>query len=287
MRKLLTPALVPTSRQDSTACLPARQGFRLGKSKSSNGYYYRELTIIIPVRREEETIEKTIRLLDRTVRTSHTILIADDTVDSSDRTIWLVERMKQVFPPSRLSLDRRKIVISRKKRGDQDGFGPALVRAVRRVETPYTVFVMADACDDPKTIDRMMKVAKEKNCDVVVGSRYMKGGGKKGGPVIQGILSTWLNALYFLILQFPTRDATNAFKLYRTGFLKRIIPSHPKTGVEFSFELTIRAASAGASMIDVPTVWSGREKGSSKVRLFSRGPVYIRLLCDTLRGKLT
>jgi len=229
-----------------------------------------KLSIIIPVRREEESIAQTIRQLEHSVKIPHITIIADDTIDRSDKTLTAI---------SRLSLDCRKAVrIFRKKAGDQDGFGPALTRAMRKVTTPYTAIVMADLCDDPKTIDLMMKTALAKNLDIVCGCRYMRGGKKIGGPWIQGVLSAGLNSLLYYIGNVPTRDATNAFKLYRTSFLQSIVPKAPETGVEFSLQLILEAVKKHPKTLDVPTVWRGREKGRSKVKLFSRGPKYLRLV---------
>lgn len=225
------------------------------------------LTIVIPVRSEEETIKDTVKLLEHMVTTPHSILIADDTVDPKDRTLEVIENMHI----SHLS-------INKKVKGNKDGFGPALARAFKTVTTPYTTVVMADSSDDPKTIDLMVKLIEKTSADVIVGCRYMKGAKKVGGPKLQGVLSTLLNSFFFYVLRFPTKDATNAFRLYRSAFLKRIIPRNPEIGVEFSLQLTIQAQAYRGRIIDMPTKWSGREKGQSKVRLMNRGPKYLRLM---------
>jgi len=249
------------------------------------------LTIIIPVRAEEETILHTIAVLEKTVRTPHQILIADDTTDPRDRTIAVVENMNKLQQchsglragiqkramDSRLRGNDKNVGVCRKKSGDPDGFGPTLVRAARTVKTPYTLFVMADLSDDAKTIDRMVEKIQASRADCIAGCRYMRGAKKIGGPMLQGFFSTLLNTLIFIMLGFPTRDATNAFKLYRTQFLRSILPKEPATGVEFSLQLLTQAVQKKGTILDLPTVWRGREKGQSKVRLLSRGPVYAKL----------
>ena len=233
------------------------------------------LTIIIPVRSEEDSILQTIASLQNAVRTPHTILIADDSVSKTDRTIEILKVMRN-----------RSIGISLKPKSGADGFGPTLLRAIRKVHTPYTIFVMADMSDDAKTIDRMMSAIQKNPLDVVVGCRYIKGAKKIGGPMLQGVLSTFVNGFLFRIAGFPTRDSTNAFKLYRTEFLKHILPESPETGVEFSLQLIIQAVSHHGRMMDIPTVWRGREKGHSKVRLFSRGPKYMKLVVEALMNRV-
>jgi glycosyltransferase involved in cell wall biosynthesis len=225
------------------------------------------LTIIIPVRREEKTIQKTLAVIEKNVHTPHVICIADDTVDVSDRTIPIVQQLHHPF-----------VSVSKKKTSDADGFGPALVRAVKLVKTPYTIFVMADMSDDSHTIDAMVQQAERHSYDIVCGSRYITGAKKKGGPKVQGALSTALNTILYRFLGMPTRDATNAFKLFKTDFLKSVLPKQPETGVEFSLQLIMEAVKKKPKISDIPTVWQGRSEGQSKVRLFARGPRYMRLV---------
>jgi glycosyltransferase involved in cell wall biosynthesis len=228
----------------------------------------KKLTIVIPVRDEAETISDTITQLQKTVITSHEIIVADDHINTFDRTYEEVHALQKKY---------KNIVWLSKKATDRDGFGPCLCRAIHSVTTPYTVVVMSDSCDDAKTIDCMYKEIPSHQIDIVCGSRYGKGGKKIGGPPLQNILS-WLlnNSLY--VFGFPTHDATNAFKLYNTKFLKHILPKSPSTGVEFSFELSLLAKKQCAKWKDVATIWTGRTKGESKVRLFARGPKYLQLL---------
>lgn len=198
-------------------------GFRFGQPIGSVGYNPPKLTIIIPVRREEETIERTITLLEKAVKIPHLIIIADDTVDPSDKTINIVKKMKSHF-----------IIISQKQKNDADGFGPALVRAAKKVKTPYTVFVMADRSDDPKTIDRMVDVIKQDRADVVVGCRYRNGGKKMGGPMLQNMLSTGLNWFLFPFFTFrPAMPQTRLscielhfYKIFSRKTQRRVWSSH-------------------------------------------------------------
>ncbi len=231
------------------------------------------LTIIIPVRREEETIRRTLQKLKRSVHVPHSVIIADDHIDPDDHTCRIVREMRM-----------NGVHICPKRSGDADGFGPSLVRAIRTVTTPYTVIVMADMSDDPKTIAHMLDMAREGEWDIVCGSRYLPQAAKIGGPKLQSFLSTALNWMLHHLLGVPTSDATNAFKLYRTAFLQSILPHTPASGVEFSLQLLLHALEKQPRIADVPTVWRGREAGQSKVRLFSRGPKYLSIVLEHLNN---
>jgi hypothetical protein len=226
------------------------------------------LTIIIPVRDEKETIAKTVLHLKQSVHTPHIIFIADDTISEFDHTHDEVVKLQSTYDT---------IVWIAKKKTDPDGFGPSLCRAIRNVSTPYTVIVMSDSSDDPKTIDSMYTHISTHHSDIVCGSRYGKNAKKIGGPFMQNFLSWILNSGLYLF-GFPTHDATNAFKMYNTRFLQKILPAHPSSGVEFSLELSLISYTHHALWKDIPTTWTGRTKGVSKVRLWKRGPKYLKLL---------
>jgi hypothetical protein len=225
------------------------------------------LTILIPVRSESEALPHTLQELEKSVKTPHFILVVDDHVDAKDKTPQTVKKLLSKY---------KTLLWLPKTPTDPDGFGPALCRGIETIQTPLTVIVMGDGCDDPKAIDTMVKRIQHTRIDVVAGSRYMKGGRKIGGPLLQHVCSLLLNKfLHFIGL--PLTDATNAFKLYKTSFLHSILPQKPLPGVEFSLQLAIEGYQKQAKYIDIPTTWHGRAKGASKLRLLKNGRRYIKL----------
>ena len=134
---------------------------------------------------------------------------------------------------------------------------------------------MADASDDPHTISKMAAKFTE-GYDLVCGSRYLSGGGKKGGPKAQGFFSFWVNKYLRIFLNFPTSDASNAFKLYRKECLRAI--KTEENGFALSTELAIKFWQMGCKITEVPTVWNGRETGKSKFKFHRAFRSYGRLL---------
>lgn len=127
-----------------------------------------QVSIIIPARAESEIIISTLQSLSSVV-VPHDIIVASDRIDSMDKTEAVVSNYADHVQRIRL--------IQKRIGKDVDGFAGALLRGVWAAKTPYVVFVMADLCDDPKTIDVMHGVI-QKGWDVVCGSRYMQGGKK-------------------------------------------------------------------------------------------------------------
>jgi dolichol-phosphate mannosyltransferase len=233
-----------------------------------------QLTIVIPVRNEEQTITQTIESLHTLVKTPHVILIVDDSIDETDTTIARVESISKKIHP---------IKISYKKRGlDQNGFAYAIKRGIFEVDTPYVIFVMADACDDPKTIDIMFdNMKQQQRTTVICGSRYMKGGKKIGGPIVQGVCSTIVNTLLHFVFGVPTTDASNSYKMYSTNFIRTLHFSNVSS-FEISLYLLLQAFVKHVQIIDVPTVWKGRTVGFSKFNIINETPRYMRVIINSL-----
>lgn len=217
-----------------------------------------ELTIIIPACREEETIIETLHGLN-SVKTPHTVLVVNDFSDPLDKTKDIVKN----------NFKKVSVIVN-----TNPGFAQTIAAGVQKTATPYLVFVMADACDDPKTIDAMYKKIQE-GYDVVCGSRYMPGGQKIGGPKIQGFFSYLVNT--YLSFTLPTGDASNSFKMYKTSVIKPLL-SPIRGGVEYSIELITRAHANGARITDIPTTWRGRLKGTSKFHILARAWRYARIV---------
>ncbi len=228
-----------------------------------------KLTIIIPARNEKEVIIKTLDSLRKNVKTDHDILVVDD---SSDGTTIVVEKYMRMH----------KNVSLIKGDPKSKSFARALKIGFRNAKTEVAVVVMADLCDDPKTIDKMFQKFSE-GWDIVCGSRYMRGGKKIGGRIIQNFCSFMVCKILFIFTGIPTRDVSNAFKMYRLSVLKNVI-FNLSSGVEASMELTLQAFFNGAKITEIPTTWLGRTLGQTKFKIFDRTPRYARIVCWSIEN---
>jgi dolichol-phosphate mannosyltransferase len=223
------------------------------------------ITIIIPARNEAGLIKKTLDAL-KIVQTPHSILVVSDVVDPADRTEDVVKHYMQTHPYVQL-LSGKGVAAH--------GFAAALKRGVEEAKTPYIVFVMADMCDDPKTIDRLYKQVLS-GWDVVCACRYMQHGKRIGGPVVQGLCSRVVNWCMRYVTGIRTHDASNSFKLYTTTLIQRL-PFDETMGSEVSLSLIVSAHKKGARITDVPSVWHGRTEGEAKFRFMAQMRGYFRV----------
>lgn len=134
-------------------------------------------------------------------------------------------------------------------------------------EAGYDAIVSMDSdfSHDPAVIPTMLRLLEE-GADVVIGSRYVAGGGTKDWPLRRRLLSRWGNRYTGLLLRAKVRDCTAGFRAYRADTLKAIDPgSTGAEGYAFLTELTRRLARHGARIVETPILFKDREKGTSKM----------------------
>jgi len=166
-------------------------------------------------------------------------------------------------------------------------FGRGVLNALRwgfsRSLPGPVIVLMGDNSDKLDIIPEMLALWK-KGAVIVSPSRYMRGGHQHGGGVLKSNLSRFAG-VSLKLLGFPTSDATNNFKLYDGEWLaQQTLES--RGGFEVALELCFKAFAQGRVIEQMPTVWTDREDGESKFKLWSWLPHYLRwyLRCLLLLG---
>ena len=182
------------------------------------------------------------------------VLVIDDA--SPDGTGELADRLA--------ASDGRVAVLHRERK---EGLGPAYVAGFRRALADGAELVLEMDCDfshDPKDVPRLL--AASENADVVLGSRYVKGGGVRNWGFARRFVSEGGSTYARIILGLHVRDLTGGFKCFRRKVLETIpLERIDARGYAFQIETTYRAARAGFSIVEVPIVFVDREVGHSKM----------------------
>ncbi|RMG13328.1 MAG: glycosyltransferase [Planctomycetota bacterium] len=224
------------------------------------------LTVVVPVYHEEESIAETLARLRDEVAVPHDVLVVYDEED--DPTLPVVRGLAGAHPNVELVFnDVRRGVIGAIRKGFQ-------VACERHGDDGAVLVVMADLSDDLAKVEAMHRMLEE-GYDLVAGSRYSPGGEQHGGGWIKSRLSRLAGRSLAALTDLPTRDCTNAFRIYRTSFLRRV-RVESTGGFELSLELTVKAWAHGFRVGEVPSVWRDREAGRSKFRLVAWLPRYLR-----------
>ena len=102
--------------------------------------------------------------------------------------------------------------------------------------------------------------------DVVIGSRYVRGGSIRGWPLRRHLMSRLVNFASRWLLRLPCRDCSGAFRVYRTSLLaSTVIDSIESQGYAFFEEVLWRLHRADARITEVPIEFRERERGLSKI----------------------
>ena len=222
-----------------------------------------DVSIVIPVYNEAENIIETLTNIENKLLFAHEILIVYDM--DNDNTLPVV---KSFLPQERCQIRLLK-----------NKYRPGVLNAVKtgfeEADGEMIIVTMADLSDAPETINEMVQKAKDRQADIVCGSRYMKGGRQIGGGFVKSTLSRCAGYSLRYLAGVPTHDATNSFKLYKKSFLsQQTIES--SGGFELGLELVIKAYLQGYKIAEVPTVWRDRKAGKSHFQLVRWLPFYLK-----------
>lgn len=140
------------------------------------------------------------------------------------------------------------------------GFGWGLERGYE-----YLLEMDADGSHDPKYLPQMVALADD-GADVVIGSRYVPGGGTENWGVGRKILSRGGSLYARTILGVDVRDVTAGFMLWRRTALEAIdLSSVTSNGYSFQIEMKYRAILRGLRVVETPIVFVDRAVGQSKM----------------------
>lgn len=210
--------------------------------------------VVLPTFNEAENIERFLRAVRKSAPDTD-VLVVDD--DSPDGTGDLVDELGD-------ELGRISLLSRPGKRGLGSAYRDGFARVL---DTGYDVVVTMDAdlSHDPEQIPEFLERIVD-GADLVIGSRYVTGGGTTDWPVRRQLLSKWGNAYTRTILGVPARDCTGGYRAYRATSLRAIDPTSTSAeGYAFMTELVRRLTRDRATIVEVPIIFRDRTRGKSKM----------------------
>jgi dolichol-phosphate mannosyltransferase len=217
-----------------------------------------DVWLIIPTYNEAANVEPIVRAalaqLEATVPGAHRLLVVDD--NSPDGTGQIADRLAAELAAVE--------VLHRPGKG---GLGQAYLAGFARALAGGAELVIemdADFSHDPRYLPDLIGAAAD--ADLVLGSRYVEGGGVKDWGLVRRIISRGGGTYARLILGVHVHDLTGGFKCIRRRVLEAIdLGSVRAEGYVFQIEVTYRALLAGFTVREVPIVFTDRTVGTSKM----------------------
>jgi len=210
--------------------------------------------LVIPTYNESANVEPIVEAAREALPPSRRVLIVDDS--SPDGTGEIADRLAEAHDD-----------VAVLHRPTKAGLGPAYVAGFREALDGGADLIAqmdADFSHDPRDLQRLLEAAED--ADVVLGSRYVRGGGVTDWGAARRAVSRWGSAYARAALGIDVQDLTGGFKVFRRQALEAIdLGSMASLGYAFQVETTYRAIKAGFRVVEVPIVFRDRRVGESKM----------------------
>jgi dolichol-phosphate mannosyltransferase len=211
--------------------------------------------LCLPTYNERENLEPMIRALGEVLDTSRDrVLVIDD--GSPDGTGEIADRLAAELG-----------WVSVLHRQTKEGIGPAYIAGFRHALADGAELVLEMDCDfshDPADVPRL--IAGAESADLVLGSRYVRGGGTENWGLLRRFVSRGGCVYAQILLGMRVRDLTGGFKCFRRSALEAIdLDALSAHGYAFQIEATYRVERAGLRIAEVPITFTERSAGSSKM----------------------
>ncbi|HET7375445.1 MAG TPA: polyprenol monophosphomannose synthase [Anaerolineae bacterium] len=233
--------------------------------------------VIVPTFNERENIEILLGDLLALPIDLNVIVVDDGSPDGTgelaDHWAAKTDRVQVIHRASKLGLGTAYIA----------GFKRALSAGFDRIMT-----MDADFSHHPRYIPAMIELSRV--CDMVIGSRYVKGGGTLNCTFKRRTLSRGANMFAKMTLGLRARDCTAGFRCYRHEVLESIeLDSIFSNGYSFLIEMIYYVQRRGWQIGEVPIVFEDRRRGKSKIsqsEVFRALQTVLRLQSRRLRSRL-
>ena len=218
------------------------------------------LEIVIPVYNEGENILKLLKIFNNFVKTNFKVLICYDLKDDD------IFKFQDEF--KKLNFDIKLI------KNPSSGPLTAIKQGFLKGNSDAVIVYPADDFLNYKLLDKMYNKYLDGN-DIVVASRFIKGGSMKNCPLIKSIIVRTASFTLYLLSSIPVRDASNGFRLFSRKLLNEV-EIDSKIGFAYSLELLVKCHRLKKKIAEVPALWEERSEGKSRFKLFRWIPQYLK-----------
>ncbi|HZQ83092.1 MAG TPA: polyprenol monophosphomannose synthase [Gaiellaceae bacterium] len=212
-------------------------------------------TVCLPTYNERENLERMLFALRDVLRDGDRVLVIDDS--SPDGTGELADR---------LAAELGFVDVLHRPR--KEGLGRAYVDGFRAVLATGAELVLEMDCDfshDPADVPRLIAAAED-GADLVLGSRYVPGGGTRNWGLLRRLISKGGSLYTAFFLHMGVKDPTGGFKCFRRTVLERLdLDAITPRGYAFQIETTYRVKRLGFRVVEIPITFVDRLAGQSKM----------------------
>ena len=218
------------------------------------------IDLVIPVYNDGENLLTLTKLISEKVKNKINLFICYDR-DDDDLFNYLSEIKK-----TNLNVILKKNLL--------EGPCEAVKTGIFSGNANCIIVYPADDFINVNLIDKMFEKSLE-GFDVVVCSRFIKGGSMKGCPILKSFIVRFISYSLFILSSIPVRDASNGLRMFSRKLVEKV-GIESKIGFAYSLELLVKAKKFGFNIFEIPAKWEERTLGSSKFKILSWSRQYLK-----------
>lgn len=226
-----------------------------------------KILITLPVYNEEKILEKNVlKLLDycrKTISNNFEIVISDNA--STDTTPRIAQKLIQLYPEIKYY------------RLEQKGKGLAIKTVWQNFPADFYVFIDADLSTDINALHDLIKILKNNEADLVLGSRYLKNS-KIKRSITRSLISFIYNLIIKILFGCSIHDMANGFKGANKKIIQTIVPLIKNEKWFFDSELTLLSHLYGYKIKEIPVSWQEFQERKSRVNILNTSLEYLKEL---------
>jgi len=214
-------------------------------------------SVLLPTFNERENLPLiTWLLVDESAKSGYEleIIIIED--NSPDGTYEVALKLQNVYGKDKIQILKRPGKLS---------LGSAYLSGIEMATGEFVIIMDADMSHHPKFIAQFISKQKERDYDIVTGTRYVSNGGVWGWGVYRKLVSRVANYVADTVLGLGVSDLTGSFRLYKKSVLKDLMSRCQSKGYVFQIEMIVRATQVGYTIAEVPITFVDRVFGVSKL----------------------
>lgn len=234
------------------------------------------ISVILPTYNEKENIIQLVKGIAKNLpgngNKNYEIIIVDD--NSPDGTSEEVNKYKKH--------DKNVKLITREK---ERGLASAIKTGINNSSGEYVIMMDTDLSHPPECLGILISTIKENSVDVVIASRYIKGGSMNSNR-FKYLSSKTMNLLLGIILNLNIKDLTGGFFIIKKSLLEKVDLDKVLIGYgDYFFRLFYELKKINYTFKEIPFKYVGRKMGKSKTKTFSMGIDYLKTMISLRFGK--
>lgn len=213
-----------------------------------------KLSVILPVYSEEDSLIYVVDKLEKLLRDKLYEIILIVSPKSDLKTLGISKNLVKKYKNVKFFIQKQN-----------PGLGRGVREGIQHAKGTHILMMDSDGEMLPDTVPKMIKKMEETGCDMVIGSRWAKGGGVVGYDIVKYFLNRGFQTIFRILFLTKIHDLTLGFKL-----MKRKIIDDIKFDSDFhdiAVETTLKPIKRGFKVEEVPTVWKARKQGVSKNKM--------------------